>query len=191
MIEDGYWKSELGNHIRKLKKWTFLCRFGDNYTEHQVNKYLLYSTVVIRKIIEDEVNAKKDYEKWQEKISNQKYSEEKDQNDFLMPRFLLLDYKISAIKYPFKGDSDFLPHRVVPHYYSDGNSHEEINGWHACNQIIHNYIWDLAFEKESKKLLGFLVSSDRYKDEALYLIPIEEWLKFISFCKNNCSINEH
>ena len=62
MILDGYWKSELHRYTLQLRFWSSLCRWTGSFAEHQVNKYLLYSAAIIRKLIEDEVDAKNEFQ---------------------------------------------------------------------------------------------------------------------------------
>ncbi len=57
MILDGYWKRELIHNKRSLKFWLKVGSVFDKHAEHQVNKAILYSAVIIRKMFEDEKRA--------------------------------------------------------------------------------------------------------------------------------------
>ena len=92
MILDGYWKSELHRYTLQLRFWSSLCRWTGSFAEHQVNKYLLYSAAIIRKLIEDEVDAKNEFQ-------NSEYG---------IPELALLHYELPATEYPFDGDKDFI-----------------------------------------------------------------------------------
>ena len=190
MIEDGYWKYELKKDIWKLKVWTFLSGIGHKFSEHQVNKYLLYSAIKIRKLIEDERNARNEFSKFIENGSPADANEKIPGTANSRPEFPLPDYKINALRYHFEGELEFLPHRPIPDFYKKGNEMIEINGECICNQIIHNYLWSLAYEEGGRKLIGFLVSSDNFKTKDLFLVQMKDWIQYVLYCKDHCSVNE-
>ena len=100
MIFDGYWKKELRGYIKQIRMWQFLSAKFDKYAEHQINKYILYSAIVIRKLIEEE----KDTEK------------ESKSHDLRMPVFHLLSYKVPVLKLKFTGDENFILHKFIHSY---------------------------------------------------------------------------
>lgn len=174
MILDGYWKSELNRYVCRLKSWGRLCRGTGTYAEHQVNKNLLYSAVIIRKLIEDEADAKKQIEK----------------SSLPMPELALLHYELSAVEYAFDGDKDFILHKVRTDYYHAGNHTVKIEAKTICNSIVHSYIWNLAYGNGRKGVIGFLVASDFDKEKLLYFVKMKDWIDFISYCKDKCKIGE-
>lgn len=168
MILDGYWKSEIKKLIRKLNFWS--KRANCLYTEHQVNKAILYSAIVVRKMLEDELWAMKE-------IQNASIP---------LPDFKLLDYRIQVTKYPFSGDKDYIAERVIPDNYKDGNETLDIETKIICNSIIHSFVWNLAYSGDN--LLGFLISSDYDKIKVLYLVSIDEWIKYLRYVFENCNV---
>jgi hypothetical protein len=102
MILDGYWKKELSYHIKQIKLWQFLSQNHSYYAEHQINKYVLYSAIVIRKMIEEEKGAEKQFKA----------------SSLTMPKLYLLDYKVPVLRFKFTGDDSFILHRVITDYYS-------------------------------------------------------------------------
>ena len=61
MILDGYWKLELKKSIDALRFWRKVAGLlHTEFFDHQVNRQILYSAMIVRKIIEDEKWAKKD-----------------------------------------------------------------------------------------------------------------------------------
>ena len=101
MILDGYWKRELVHNKRMLKFWLKVGSVFDKYAEHQVNKSILYSAVIIRKMFEDEKAA-------ETVLKN---------GNLPMPLLRLLNYKVKITAYPFSGDADLITERVIPDNY--------------------------------------------------------------------------
>ena len=82
---DGYWKLELKKSIDALRFWRKVAGvIHTDFTDHQVNRQILYYAVIVRKIIEDEKWAKKDL---------------KD-STLPMPPFVILHSEINMIEYP-------------------------------------------------------------------------------------------
>lgn len=172
MILDGYWKLELNRYVHRLIFWGRLCGGTGTYAEHQVNKYLLYSAAVIRKLIEDEADAKKQIEN----------------SCLLTPELALLHYDLSAVEYKFDGDKDFILHKVITDYYKVGNRTIKVAGKMICNSIVHSYIWNLAYETGSKGIIGFLTASDFDKEKMLYFVKLTDWIDYINYCKDKCNV---
>jgi len=162
MILDGYWKSELHRYTLQLRFWSSLCRWTGSFAEHQVNKYLLYSAAIIRKLIEDEVDAKNEFQ-------NSEYG---------IPELALLHYELPATEYPFDGDKDFILHKVVTDNYNAGSRNVTVEAKTICNSIIHSYVWNLAYSEGKRGTAGFLTASDREKDKKLYFVKISDWIGY-------------
>ena len=58
MIFDGRWKWELKKLSWAISLWKKALRYGE-YGKHQLNRAVLYSATVLRKAIEDEIEAEK------------------------------------------------------------------------------------------------------------------------------------
>lgn len=173
MIFDGYWKKELIQNAKKLCFWCKCSKIYPSYAEHQINKMVLYSAVVMRKFFEDEKHAETTIKKV----------------DMPMPTMKLLEYKVKVLVYPFSGDEEFIIENVIPGNYDCKNAViEEIELNKLCNQIIHSYVWSVSYSKQSKKLNGMLFASDKAKTKELYLLELNEFIKAINFCVENGNI---
>ncbi len=176
MILDGHWKLELNRYARKLKFWSKLCRGAGTYAEHQVNKNLLYSAIIIRKLIEDEKDVRKQIEN----------------TSLLTPELGLLHYDLHlpVVEYEFDGDKDFILQKVITDYYHAGPRNYSINKKPKtiCNYIIHSYIWNLAYESNKRGIIGFLTASDFDKEKKLYFVKLTDWINCIIYCKEKCNV---
>jgi hypothetical protein len=168
---DGYWKLELNKSIKALRFWRKAAgRVWGKRLEHQVNREILYSAVIDRKIIEDE--------KWAEK--------EIFTTLLPMPPFAILHSEITVMEYPFTGGKErVLHHAVIADYGTDNRIRITMPLEHACNSIIHAYVWDLVHWSEKKDIAGFLVASDRFKCRCLYFFSLDDWLEKLQFCLDN------
>lgn len=98
MLLDGYWKKDLKSIIRQLKRWSGkLCILSQDFAEHKVNQGLLYSAVIIRKIVEDERDAKACFD------------EQQTTEQCLKTLF----YDVPATKYIHTGDDKFFMNSKV------------------------------------------------------------------------------
>jgi hypothetical protein len=192
MILDGYWKKELKRNLRNLKLWINLSKaysVYSKYSEHQVNKSILYSAIIIRKMFEDEKHA--------EPILKEMKALELEKHTEFVPKIAhcdsgllkIIKYKVSVTIYPFSGDEDFIIERVIPDNYDYKNkAQEKIELNKLCNQIIHSFVWSVAYEQKSKKIHGVLFASDKEKAKVMYLLEPKEWIKAIRFCIKNGNI---
>lgn len=172
MILDGYWRFELHRYANRIKLWSRFCRGTGTYAEHQVNKNLLYSAAAIRKLIEDEVDAKKIIEK----------------TNLPMPELALLHYDLPAVEYKFDGDQDDLLHKVIPDNYKTKGKSIAIDVKTICNSIIHSYISNLAYGSKRKGIIGFFTASDYDKEKKLYFINLSDWVEYIHYCVKNSTV---
>ncbi|MBQ8814604.1 MAG: hypothetical protein IJZ85_08935 [Lachnospiraceae bacterium] len=175
MILDNYWKLELRVIICALRIWKIVPLVSwFELLQHQVNKCILYSTIIVRKIIEDE--------KWAKDVCD-------NSNGTPMPEFPILNAEINVYEYHFVGDKDWIgPKVVVDNYDVNNNKKIQFKLEHACNNIIHSYLWSLVFSEKHKKVKGFVTASDRFKDKYMYLVSIDEWLKALEYCIENANI---
>lgn len=174
MILDGYWKLELKKSIDALRFWRKVAGvIHTDFTDHQVNRQILYSAVIVRKIIVDEKWAKKDL---------------KD-STLPMPPFAILHSEINMIEYPYVGDKDFVAFRPwTDDYDVDGRTTGKLMLEHACNSIIHSYVWSLVRYEKKRDLAAFVCASDRYKSNCMYLIMLDDWLDKLQFCLDNSHV---
>lgn len=173
MILDGYWKKELKHNIHILKLWMKLSKAFHDYAKHQINKSVLYSAVIIRKMFEDEKDAELELKK----------------TTLPMPPLKLLKYKVKVRVYPFFGDERFIVERVIPENYDYKNAAiKDIELNKLCNQIIHSFVWSLAYDQDLKKIKSVLFASDKAKEDVLYLLELKEFIKAIDFCIENGNI---
>ncbi len=174
MLLDGYWKKELKHNIKILKFGIKLSGKFTQYAEHQINKSILYSAIIIRKMFEDEKGA-------ETYISKKK--------SIPMPPLKLLKYKVKVTAYPFSGNKDFIINRVIPNNYNHENAIEEqIELNKLCNQIIHSYLWSVVYERETFKICEVLFASDKAKSDVLYSLNLKEFIKAVEFCVENGTI---
>lgn len=118
MILDGYWKKELSNDAKLLRRTQKPLLKSLKDVDHQVNKAVLYSAIVMRKIIYDEEEGRKviseiirkNHEKnsyppepeyWQEWGKPINHDPENLKKPLELPPFKILHYKIPVIRYPF------------------------------------------------------------------------------------------
>lgn len=171
MILDGYWKLELKKSIDALRFWRKAAGLLHmDYFDHQVNRQILYSAMIVRKIIEDEKLAENDL-----KVST-----------LPMLPFEILHSEIKVVEYPYTGDKDFVGVRPwLDNYDVDGSCSSKLMLEHACNSIIHSYVWDLVRYEKRKDIAGFLCASERYKSKCMYLIMLDDWIEKLQFCLDN------
>lgn len=124
MIIDGHWKWEL----QKLS-WTIsvLCKFpvDCNFAEHKLNRAILYSSIILRKVIEEQTEA-------------DKYAR------FSSPKPEILTAEISAVKYPYIEIEDWtIRGRVGTSNYGTGET-VLVKAKDVCNWLIHSYVWSIV-----------------------------------------------
>lgn len=174
MIRDGFWKLELNNAIHLLVFWKWLSFVFDvDYVKHKANKHILLMAVAARKMVDDELQARK----------------ETEQSSTLLPEFPLVDYKIPVTEYPFIGEKDwFIPGRIIGSDYGRATGVNEMLLNKLCSQIIHSFVWGVAGRTDKKGICGFLVASEKAKDKQVYYISIDDWITAMRFCSKNASV---
>lgn len=162
MIFDGMWKWELKKQSMAIWFWQKFFML-DNFAEHQLTKTVLYSAIVIRKVIEDsfEFNA---FAK---------------KNNYNVDKERILEANLQGTKYAFVGDEEwYVREKVFPSEYDTGKK-VKINSKDVCNWIVHSYCWAVVKSDESKKYSGFLIASDFDKVKYIHFVPFKEWNQFI------------
>ena len=177
MLHDGYWKRELIKFKRQLKYWS---RRGGyymyEYSEHRINRCLLYSAAIIRKIVEDEANAQAIMKK----------------NNWQMAPFKILHYTVPIKVYKHTDEDKFfmVSKLILPDYDTKHCESADLPLKEACNQIIHSFVWSPVHSgKKSDIIYGAMFASDREKEKCAYLLKIEDWINTLDFVAQNCHIN--
>lgn len=172
MIVDGYWRKELSSSRLKLNLWSFFNQvIQTKRFEHSINKEILFSAVVIRKIIEDDKIARAEIR----------------QNKMKEPGFELVKYRVPIRTYPFIGDELWISHKVSVEDYDNESAQEiKLDLDILCNKIIHSYIWSIVYL--GKKTYGVGFASDKEKVEKLYLLKMSDWIDTLQFCINEANV---
>lgn len=177
MLLDGYWKKELISLRRQLSFWSrYKGSLIKQFAEHQINRCLLYSASIIRKIFEDEGEAERDLRGYM------------DENQ--MPPLRIFHYTLTVKKYQFIGENQFLAISSINlSDYDFQNGEEQIKTLkEICNQFIHSYVWCVLYNKQKRDIYGVMFASDKDKERLVYLLKIEDWIKAIDFVAENCNI---
>ena len=163
MIFDGHWKWEVQKLSWELSVWSkLLC--PPEYAEHRLNRAILYSASILRKIIEDETEV----------VGILKKNGAKKPQPMLLHE-VLLDTKIPAIRYPYTGQDGWsLRSKLCPEDYGIGIK-VELSVKEVCNWLIHSYIWSLAWEPDKKSYTGFVVASDYDREKYVHAIHFSDW----------------
>lgn len=165
MILDGYWKRELNTIMHRLHFWSH-CSYPamQNYAEHRINQGFLYSAIIVRKITEDEEDAKKTIKKHQ----------------MQMPPLPLLKITVPVTRYQHTDDDKiFANSRVFLDDYDLKNGRADAMAlMQLCHQIIHSYAWSVVHQGKHG-IYGVLVASDREKEEDIILLTISDWVSAI------------
>ena len=171
MIFDGYWKQDVRALSREISLWRRLL-FPSDYAAHRLNRAILYSAAILRKIIEDEREAEKLFRKRGDTI----------------PHKLLLNAKLPAIRYPhIDGEKLFYRGKLFHEDYGEGER-VELTVQEVCNQLIHSYVWSLACESGKKSYAGFFVASDRSKETHVHAIHFSDWQEILKLCTEESAI---
>ncbi len=175
MLLDGYWKKEL-NAISKRLNWLSKHPyfFNQSCIEHKINKELIYSTIIMRKIWEDD----KIFVERIKKISSKKIDTE------------ILNYQVPIAKYNHIDDEKLFSYGMFLICDYDAKNcefiHLPLN--QVCNQIIHSYVWSIIHNSAKKQIYGAIFASDNYKETGAYLLKIDDWIETINFVVSKCCI---
>lgn len=165
MILDGYWKRDLFRiRLSLLFGGRFGTIFGNEYASHIINKGLLYSSAIIRKIAEDEKDAESVI-----KINNWK-----------LPELPVIQLEVPFMFYPHVDPDKFFVNGklCLEDYDLHAGTSKDISIFAACNQIIHSYVWQTVNRKKFG-IYGVFFASDREKEKGVYFLTIENWIKVL------------
>lgn len=162
MIFDGRWKSELKLLAWEISIWKTMCILGD-VAEHRLNRAILYSATILRKIIEDEIEA--------EDIAKKA--------NIPLPKLKITHAILNAIKYPYVGEEGWaIRSALCASNYGKGDD-ICVKAKDVCNWLLHSYLWGVARDADTKGFAGFLVASDFDKEKFIHFISFDEWNSFL------------
>lgn len=168
MIFDGRWKWELQKLSWSILVWSKLPTFHD-FAKHRLNRAILYSAIILRKLIEDEREAEDIAEK----------------TGWSLPEQVILHTVLSAIKFPYVEKDDWtIRGKFGASNYGAGEI-VSLTAREVCNQLIHSYVWSIAHQTDNNGFAGFLVASDTTKKKHLYLISFDEWQNVLTTALKN------
>lgn len=170
MILDGYWKRDLYQIRAGLLFW---CKMGFSaLSEHRINRGMLYSAAIIRKIAEDEKEAEHAAEN----------------NQMTMPPLQIIKTSVPVKRYRHT-DSDkfFVNSKMFLNDYDMQHAEtDQLSLFQICNQIIHSYTW--AVVHQGQKIHGVLFASDREKEKDVFYLTLEDWISTIQTVIDNSVI---
>ena len=167
MILDGGWKQELRKLSREITFWRKMT-FCEHIAEHRLDCAILYSSIVLRKIIEEEYEVAKD-----------------TRAKTLLPVTLKLPCaKVKVVQFAYVAEkAQTVRGRILADDYTKGE-HITIELSKMCNQLIHSYIWSLTTSNKGF-YDGFIVSSDKFREDYAYYVSFDEWLKVLKVANGN------
>lgn len=186
MLLDGYWKKDLKSIIKQLERWSGKrCVLFADYAEHKVNQGLLYSAVIIRKIVEDEKDGEEVYKNWLKHLDSEEILEKPSK-----PKFATMSRIVSVARYAhIDGEKFFMNSKLfLSDYDTKHADHIELPLSQMCNQLIHSYVWGVVHNSEHNQIFGILVASDNFMKKEMYLLKIEDWIDTIRYVIDNSTI---
>lgn len=156
MIHESYpWKEDLFQRKELFLEYNTVEHFqtDEESTYTILEKAIFYSAFIIRKLLDCKT-----------KLSDK------------ATRYALHVGKFVPVK-----EVNLLHH--WPHEKSHDWNHPKkwtIQGRSVCNFLMHSCIFEFLFNEE-KTVTGFLVASDKDRNQALYHVLIKEWLDYMEF----------
>lgn len=165
MVFDGHWKREVQKLSWELSVWRKLL-FPSEYAKHRLNRAILYSATILRKVVEDEQEA--------ERICRE--------NGETIPHKLLIQTKLPAIRYPYTAEDGWtFRGKLCPEDYGSGTQ-VELSVKDVCNWLLHSYVWSLAWDSDKKSYAGFFVASDFDREKYVHAIHFSDWQTVLKLC---------
>ena len=165
MITDGYWRLELFYIKQRIMVWSFIDRYIRSYhNEHRISREILYSSVVVRKIVDDCKEARS-------------FSRQHKQKE---PPLEVMRYRAPLKEYSYTGD-DFVTYRVSVEDYDYSKAKDiKMDLDQLCNKVIHSYVWSVVYS--GKDVHGVVFASDKEKTDKLYLLKLSDWIDMLQYC---------
>ena len=160
MIFDGQWKRELRKLSREITFWHKMTMFS-HIAEHRLNRAILYSVIILRKVMEAEKEAEDIIAK----------------NELPKMSFELLHAKIATTQHPYMAEKGWT---VRGNFRADDYGRGEpisLDAQLMCHWLIHSCIWSLV--RNDKRYSGFAVASDRKRETHIHYVMFDEWLQLI------------
>lgn len=165
MVFDGHWKWEAQILSWELSIWS-KGLFPSKYAEHRINRAILYSATILRKIIEDEMEA------------NSLFEERGTQ----LPHPFLLHTTLPAIRFLYTGEEGgTFRSKLCSEDYRSGLK-VALPVKDVCNWLLHSYVWSLGWSSGKNALNGFFVSSDYDKEKYVHAIQFSDWQNILKLC---------
>lgn len=162
MIFDGRWKWELQKLSWAIAVWRRVPAFS-GFAEHQLNRAILYSATILRKLIEDETEA--------EEIAKTMGA--------ALPKQETTHAMLTAIKFPYTAEEGWTVRgKVCIPAYGTGQT-VAIKAKNICNWLIHSFVWSLVYYSKRSGAKGFLVASDFDREKFIHFISFDEWQRLI------------
>ena len=161
MIFDGQWKRELQTFSREIAFWRKMTMFS-HIAEHRLNRAILYSAIILRKVMEDEKEA-------EEIIA---------ENGLQEMSFEVLQAKTAATQYLYIAEKGWTVRGIFrADDYGKGES-VSLDVQLMCHWLIHSCIWTLVHDS-NQRYGGFAVASDRKRETHIHYVTFDEWLRVI------------
>lgn len=165
MIFDGHWKWDVQKLSWELSVWRQLS-FTSEHAQHRLNRAILYSATILRKIIEDETKVEKFFRK----------------NGKTIPHKRLIQTKLPAIRYPYTAEDGWTVRgKLCLEDYGSGTK-VELSVKDVCNWLLHSYVWSLAWDSDKKSYAGFFVASDFDREKYVHAIHFTDWQTVLKLC---------
>lgn len=171
MIYDGRWKKELKKQARAIAFWRKLSFCGD-IAKHHLNRTVLYSATILRKMVEEETEAKAFATK----------------ENITLGKIVIINTSLNAVRYPYNGEEGWtFRGKLCAMNYGEGQS-VCVKAKDVCNWLLHSYVWGVAFNEDRKGFAGFFVASDFDKEKFVHYISFEEWRRLLILAIENGAI---
>lgn len=156
MVYESYaWKKDLRTRKRLIQKYNTADRFNRDFdaTYIVIEKAIFYSAFIIRKLID----------------CKEKLSDEADNYSIHVKSIKTLIHIDSMNRWPEENSHDWK-----------NEKNQIVSGRDVCNWLIHSYFF-LPDIEESGTITNYYVSSDFDRNNVMYKISIDDWMKYIDF----------
>ncbi len=164
MFPEGRWDLDIKKLIRSMKRSQKLWKYFYDYAEHCLDRDILFSAIIVRKLVEDESIAEKEIAAIQKKYPN-----------FPKAPLESLGITIPVLHFEFVGEEPIVQ-RVCADDYKNAQP-EERKIKDICNWIIHSYVWRVTADGK-----GFIVASDYDKSKLAYYVSLDDYITALEKC---------
>ncbi len=191
MIHDGYWQDDLLSLANKIVYWKRKINhlIDCDYTyahkdmkraRHKLAQSVFFSACIIRKMVEEEIEAIKTIDKYLDLFPSD--GEHKGKT-FLK----LYKQQLTVCQLPLKIDCiDSFDDCCVEDYDFSSSQKNTYSLKQIGNWIIHSYIWSLqSCSPNDKHIWGFVINSDYDRMKFACYIDLETWCDMLRFCAEN------